>query len=363
MNRTALNRLVSRWVRPQINSLTAYSVAESEGLIKLDAMENPYTWPDELRREWLGLLQVVNVNRYPHPQAPALKEQLRKAMQIPPWAKILLGNGSDELIQMIAMTLGGPGRVVLSVEPGFVMYNIVACFTGMKYVGIPLQPETFDLDPKAVMTAIEQYQPAVIFLAYPNNPTGNLFSIDILLQIIRAAPGMVVIDEAYAPFTKASFLPRLGDYHNLIVMRTLSKMGLAGLRLGLLIGASEWIEQIDKTRLPYNINVLTQVTAEFVLKNRSVLDRQTEAIKQERNRLHNALSALSHLKVYPSEANFILFRVPQGQGVRVYDALRAEGILLKNLHATHAYLQDCLRLTVGTPTENNTFLDVLERLF
>lgn len=356
------NKLVSRWVRPQIDALSAYSVVESEGLIKLDAMENPYPWPDDLRQEWLALLQAVDVNRYPHPQAPALKEQLRKAMQIPASAKILLGNGSDELIQMIAMTLGGPGRVVLSVEPGFVMYKIIACFTGMNYVGVPLQPETFELDSKAILTAIEQYQPAVIFLAFPNNPTGNLFSIDTLLQIIRTAPGMVVIDEAYAPFTKASFIPRLGVYPNLLVMRTLSKMGLAGLRLGLLIGSSEWIEQIDKTRLPYNINTLTQVTAELVLKNRSVLDRQTEAIKLERARLHKALSAISNIKAYPSEANFILFRLPQGQGVRVYETLRTKGLLLKNLHTAHAYLQDCLRLTVGTPAENNTFLDVLDGL-
>ena len=362
MDRTTLHRLVSRWIRPEINSLSAYSVAASEGLIKLDAMENPYTWPAELRQAWLTLLQTVDVNRYPHPQAPALKEQLQQAMQIPPWTKILLGNGSDELIQMIAMTLGGPGRVVLSVEPGFVMYSMIARFTSMNFVGVPLQPETFELDTAAVLSSIEQYQPAVIFLAYPNNPTGNLFSIDTLLQIIQAAPGMVVIDEAYAPFTDASFLPRLGEYPNLTVMRTLSKMGLAGLRLGLLVGSAEWIEQIDKTRLPYNINVLTQVTAEFVLKNRSVLDRQTEAIKQERDRLFSALATITSIKVYPTEANFILFRLPQGQGVRIHEALRAQGLLLKNLHGTHTALQDCLRLTVGTPEQNNAFLDVFGRL-
>ncbi len=362
MDKTALDRLVSRWVRPQIDALSAYSVPESEGLIKLDAMENPYTWPDELRQAWLTLLQTVDVNRYPHPQAPALKEQLRQVMQIPSWAKILLGNGSDELIQMIAMTLGGPGRVVLSVEPGFVMYRMVARFTGMDYVGVPLDPETFELDSTAVLAAIEQHQPAVIFVAYPNNPTGNLFAIDMLLEIIQEAPGMVVIDEAYAPFTDASFLPRLGEYQNLVVLRTLSKMGLAGLRLGLLAGSTEWLEQIDKTRLPYNINVLTQVTAEFVLKNRSFIEHQTKAIKQERSRLIRALAVIPGIRVYPSEANFILIRLRQGQGVRTHAALQAQGLLLKNLQGTHATLQDCLRLTVGTPEENDTFLDVFGQL-
>jgi len=353
---------IAEWVRPEIRAIAAYHVPESAGLIKLDAMENPYTWPEALRTEWLELLRSVDVNRYPHPQAPALRERLRESLGLGDGMELLLGNGSDELIQMIAMTLSGAGRSILSVDPGFVMYRMIALFAGMEYHGVPLRADDFGLDLPAVLEAIERYEPAAVFLAYPNNPTGNLFDADVIEQIIRTAPGLVIVDEAYAPFTDQSFLNRLGRYDNLLVMRTLSKMGLAGLRLGLLAGPTAWIEQLDKTRLPYNINVLTQVSAEFALRHQGVFDQQTQAIRQEREGLFGALQGLPGLHPFPSEANFILVRCPAGRADGLFSGLKERGVLVKKLHGSHPLLADTLRLTVGRPDENAAMLAALKAM-
>jgi histidinol-phosphate aminotransferase len=328
-------------------------------LIKLDAMENPYTWPEALRREWLEMLLEVDVNRYPDPGARELKQRLRQCMGIPADAELLLGNGSDELIQMILLTLAQPGRVVLSVDPGFVMYRMIAGFVGMDYVGVPLQADGFGLDMPALLAAIERHQPAVLFLAYPNNPTGNLFESGQIRELIAAAPGLVVVDEAYAPFADASFLGELGGAPNLVVMRTVSKMGLAGLRLGLLAGPAAWLEEIDKTRLPYNINILTQVSADFALRHQDVFDAQTRAIRADRARLLAELQSLDGVTPYPSDANFILLRVPAGRAPELHARLRRDGVLVKNLHGAHPLLEDCLRITVGRPDENTAFLRAL----
>jgi histidinol-phosphate aminotransferase len=247
----------AHWVRPEIRALKAYAVPDATGLIKLDAMENPYTFPDNLRSEWLRVLQQVDLNRYPDPAARRLKDALRTALDIPPSMSVLLGNGSDELIQLIAMALAQPGRVVLAPVPTFVMYDMIATFTGMRFVGVPLTPD-FDLDLSAMLAAIRLHRPAVIFLAYPNNPTGNLFDEGAMRQILKASDGLVVVDEAYHAFAGVSFMQHLDEYANLVVMRTLSKQGLAGLRLGILAGDSAWLDEFDKLRLPYNINSLTQ---------------------------------------------------------------------------------------------------------
>ena len=352
-------RRVAEWVRPEIRALSAYHVPDASGLIKLDAMENPYAWPDGLRTEWAELTRTLDVNRYPHPQAPALKEQLRVAMGVPEGAELLLGNGSDEIIQMIALALAGPERTVLTVEPGFVMYRMIAVFAGMRYCGVPLRPDDFALDLPALLEAIARHRPAVVFIAQPNNPTGNRFDETALVEVIQAAPGLVVIDEAYAPFTDATLLPRVGEWPNLAVMRTVSKMGLAGLRLGYLAGPAAWLNEFDKVRLPYNINVLTQRAAELALRHKPVLDAQTEAIRAERGRLHAALAAIDGVTPFPSEANFILLRVPAGRARAIFEGLRARGVLVKSLDGAHPLLADCLRVTVGTPDENAAFVAAL----
>jgi len=354
-----VNVLIDKLIRPEIRALNAYHVPEASGLIKLDAMENPYSLPETLAAEWREQLRSAELNRYPDPTARQLQHQLREAMGIPHDMALLLGNGSDELIQMLALAVSAPGRTILSVEPSFVMYRMIGLFAGINYVGVPLHAEDFSIDVLAVLEAIERTQPALIYLAYPNNPTGNLFNAEDMVRIIEAAPGLVIVDEAYSPFTDASFLGLLGKWSNLLVMRTVSKMGLAGLRLGYLIGAPEWLNEIDKVRLPYNINVLTQLSATFALQHKTVFDAQTQAIRLERSHLFSALSSLTALHVYPSEANFILVRTPPEQAERIFAELKARGILIKNLHGAHPLLQDCLRLTVGSPKENAALLAAL----
>ncbi len=347
-------------IRPEIQALRAYQVPNSAGLVKLDAMENPYSWPEALRDDWLAALRDVALNRYPDAQGHDLQTALREAMGIPDDMALLLGNGSDELIQMLALAVSRPGRTVLSLDPGFVMYRMVALFAGLDYIGVPLRADGFALDPDATLAAIEREQPALTFIAYPNNPTGNLFDAAAITHIIEASPGLVVVDEAYAPFTDRSLLPQVGDWPNLLVMRTVSKMGLAGLRLGYLAGPSEWLAEIDKVRLPYNINVLTQASAAFALRHRAVLDEQTAAIRAERARLFDALTGLQGVKPYPSEANFILVRTAPGRAGALYLGLLDRGVLIKKLDGTHRLLADCLRITVGTADENTLLLEALK---
>lgn len=346
-------------IRPEILKLSAYHVPDSSGLIKLDAMENPYNWPETLRRDWAELLAATDVNRYPDPRAQMLQAAIREAFDIPQDQALLLGNGSDELIQMLALTLAKPGAKVLSVDPGFVMYRMIGLFANMEYVGVPLNADDFSLDLPAMLEAIERERPALTFLAYPNNPTGNLFDAEAMHRIIDASPGLVVVDEAYAPFTDQSFLGELGRWQNLLVMRTVSKMGLAGLRLGFLVGPGNLIGEIDKTRLPYNVNVLTQVSAAFALQRKAVLDEQTQAICAERERVDEVLSGIDGLQAFPSSANFILVRAPQGRAAELFELIKARGVLIKLLHGAHPLLEDCLRITVGTPDENQAFLDAL----
>ena len=357
-----INKLVEHWVRPEIRALSPYHVQNPAGLVKLDAMENPYTWPQNLKDEWAGLLSQTDVNRYPDPSAAALTERLTETMQVPEGMRLILGNGSDEIIQMIAMSLASVGRCVMSVDPGFVMYRMIATFCGMPYVGVPLMPDDFSLDIPAMKQAMAEHQPAVVFLAYPNNPTANLYDEQAIIEIIEAAPGLVVVDEAYAPFTDESFMPRLGDYDNLVVMRTVSKMGLAGLRLGLLAGPAAWLDEFDKVRLPYNINVLTQVSAEFALRHKSVFDQQTRQIRAERDRLLIEFAKLPSVAVFPSAANFILLRAPEGKANAWHAGLKEQGVLIKNLHGSHPALVDCLRPTIGTPEENDIMLAAFDRV-
>jgi len=359
--RTSLQDKVARWVRPEIKALHAYHVPDATGMLKLDAMENPYCWPEALQQEWLTLLQSAELNRYPDPSAGALKARLRDAMDVPAAAEIMLGNGSDEIIQIILMSLSGASRVVLSPEPGFVMYDMIATYTDMKYVGVPLKQD-FSLDKQAMLDGIEKHQPAVVFLAYPNNPTGNLFDEKDIEQIIQAAPGAVVIDEAYHAFADSSYMSRVMDYDNVLVMRTVSKMGLAGLRLGLLVGATEWLSEFDKVRLPYNINILTQLSADFALQHRNMLDEQTDLIKAERNKLFKSLSEIKSFTVYPSRANFILLRSAVNQASLIFEALKKENILIKNLDKAGGVLKDCLRITVGTENENRQLVTALEKI-
>jgi len=344
--------------RKEVLALSAYKIADSKNYIKLDAMENPYTWPENIKEKWLDVIKDCPINRYPDPECSSLAKVIRESNGIPEQSEVLLGNGSDEIIQLLLMALPNDATV-LAPSPGFVMYQQIALSLGLNYQSVPLLADSFELDLDAMLDVIKLYQPAVIFLAYPNNPTGNLFDRAAIETIIEASKGLVILDEAYAPFAQASFIEQLPEYSNLLVMRTVSKLGLAGLRLGYIAGDINVIEQLNKIRLPYNINSLTQVTAEFALKNQALFTEQTKQICLDRAVVLEKLNQLSGITAYPSSANFILFKTKKNQATKIFEELKKQGVLIKNLSPQGGLLEDCLRVTVGKPEENNAFLEAL----
>jgi histidinol-phosphate aminotransferase len=341
---------VARVVRPEIRALSAYAVAKSgPAWVKLDAMENPYPLPDTVKARLSAALARVAINRYPDASGEGAKGALRSALGIPEDSGLLLGNGSDELIQIIVSAVAKPGAVVLAPDPSFVMYRMDALYASTRFVGVPLNPD-FSLDRDAILVAIERESPAVIFLAYPNNPTGNLFADADVEAIIEASPGLVVVDEAYYAFADESFLARVPQRPNLLVLRTLSKVGMAGIRLGYAVAAPAWIAELNKVRQPYNVSALTQAAIEALLFKTDWIAEQAAAIRAERIRLESALARLPDVRVYTTQTNFVLVR------------MNARRILVKNLHGWHPLLANCLRMTVGKPEENDLLLAALAEL-
>jgi histidinol-phosphate aminotransferase len=341
-------------VRSEILALKAYHVAPAQGMVKLDAMENPYVLPERLRRELAEALSRVDLNRYPDPAAPELRALIARKMGVPAGIEVLLGNGSDDLIQIVTLALAKPGAVMMYPGPTFVMYAMNATYFGLRAVPVALRDD-FSLDAKAFIRAVQEHKPALVYLAYPNNPTGVLYPEEDVLAIIKACEGLVVLDEAYHAFAQKTFMPRLAEFPNLVVMRTVSKLGLAGIRLGYLAARPEWVEQFNKVRQVYNVNVLTQAAATFMLERLDVLEEQAERIRAERENLGRALSAFKAVTVFPSQANFFLIRVPDAD--RTFESLKRQGVLVRNLNSPA--LRNCLRVTVGTPDENRILVSAL----
>jgi histidinol-phosphate aminotransferase len=346
-------------IRADVRALSAYAVPSAEGMLKLDAMENPHQLPPALREALGRHLAQVDLNRYPVPSYTRLRQMICTQFGVPEGFDVLLGNGSDELISMISTACSGAGRKVLAPEPGFVMYAVSARFAGLEFVGVPLR-EDFTLDLPAMLAAMETHRPVVTYLPYPNNPTGTLFDAAEIEQIIRAAEpfGIVVLDEAYQPFALHSMMPQLPHFNNLVVMRTVSKLGLAGIRLGYMSAAPALLREFDKVRPPYNINVLTEAAAEFVLQHAAVLDQQAAGLRSARSALLAQLQALPQVQSFPSAANFVLIRVPDAD--KVFAALLRHKVLVKNAGKMHPLLRNCLRITVSTEQENAAFLDALK---
>jgi len=340
-------------VRPEILAIKAYDVADAEGMVKLDSMENPYPLPPGMRRELAEVLSRVELNRYPEPSGRKLRELLARKMSLPPGMALLLGNGSDDLIQIVTLALARPGAVMMFPAPTFVMYSMNATLSGMKALAVPLRDD-FSFDADDFVARMKAERPALVFLAYPNNPTGALYPEDDVLKVIRAAEGLVVIDEAYHVFARKSFMPRLPEFPNLVVLRTVSKLGLAGIRLGYMAARPEWISEFNKVRQAYNVGVLTQAAALFVLERLDVLEEQAARIRNDRAGLGAAIAALPGTKVFPSEANFFLVRVPDAD--RVFEGLKRQSVLVRNFHPG---LKNCLRVTVGTPDENRILVTAL----
>ena len=355
--------LIDNIIRPDVLALSAYHVQDAAGCVKLDAMENPYQLPEPLRAELGRRLADVAMNRYPTPSYTALKAAICERLGVPAGHDVVLGNGSDELISMLSVACARPGAKVLAPLPTFVMYAMSARFAGLEFVGVDLKPD-FSLDREAMLAAIAAHRPAVTYLSYPNNPTGSLFDADTIVEILRAVgeTGIVVVDEAYQPFAQTSFMPRLPEFDNLVVMRTVSKLGLAGIRLGYMSASAALLNEFEKVRPPYNINVLTQAAAEFVLGHSDALDVQAALLRAERSRVSAALAGISGVEVFPSAANFVLLRItrPGLDATEVHARLLEQKVLVKNVGKMHALLHNCLRITVSTPEENTLFLDALQ---
>ena len=349
---------VKSTVRPKIRALKAYPVAKAPGMIKLDAMENPYGLSAEARADIAAAVANARINRYPDGAGDEVKAALRRALKLPDAVALVLGNGSDEILQMLTAVVAKPGAVVMAPDPSFVLYRMQADLANLRFVGVPLRPDlTLDID--AMLAAIAQHRPALVWLAYPNNPTGTLFDVRDIERIVAATAGLVAVDEAYYAFADATFLPRVLEFPNLLVVRTLSKVGMAGVRLGYAAGHPAWIAELDKVRPPYNVNTLTQAVVPVLLRHAELLDEQAAAIRRERIRMAAALGALPRVTVFPSHANFLLVRVPDAG--HWFGTLKEAGILVKNVDGWHPLLANCLRITIGTPAENNAVLEALSR--
>jgi histidinol-phosphate aminotransferase len=360
---TSLSQRLQHTVRQDVTSMHAYAIQNSAGLIKLDAMENPFSLPAPLQHQLGERLGRVALNRYPVQGVAALKSALSKYVDLPAGSKLMIGNGSDELIDLLSVACDVPGATVLAPLPGFVMYEMSAKLRGLNFVGVPLTAE-FELDEAAMLAAIETHRPAITYIAYPNNPTANLFDDGVIERIVKAIgkqQGLVVMDEAYQPFAARSWMPRLADPQandHVLVMRTLSKFGLAGVRLGYLCGAAALIDEIDKVRPPYNVSALNAEAALFALEHAGEYERQAAVLRAERERLQAELRAMHGVRAFTSEANMILVRVPDS--ARSFEGMKAHGVLVKNIAGMHPLLHNCLRLTVGSPEENTQMMAALK---
>ncbi len=352
-------RTIARNIRQDVQGMHAYAVQPSAGLTKLDAMENPFSLPPALQQALGERLGRAAINRYPAGRVDDLRAALAAYAGLPEGCALMLGNGSDELISLLAMACDLPGAAILAPVPGFVMYAMSAQLQGLRFVGVPLTAD-FALDEAAMLAAIETERPALLYLAYPNNPTANLWDdavIDRLITAMDRVQGLVVMDEAYQPFAARNSMDRLRRHPHLLVMRTLSKFGLAGVRIGYLMGAAALVAEIDKLRPPYNISVLNAEAALFALEHAAVYAEQAALIRTERTTLQAQLATLPGLQTWPSEANMVLVRVPDATAA--FAGLKANGVLVKNVSALHPLLANCLRLTVGTPDENRQLLAAL----
>ena len=344
-------------IRRDVQGLHAYAIQPSAGMIKLDAMENPYRLPAELRARLGERLAELALNRYPGERINELRAALAAHAGMPEGFELMLGNGSDELISMIAMACDVPGAGILAPVPGFVMYAMSAQLQGLKFTGVPLTAD-FELDERAMLEAIARDRPSVIYLAYPNSPTANLWDDAVIEKIVQAAPGLVVIDEAYQPFASRSYLDRLTAHQHVLLMRTMSKFGLAGVRIGYLMGRKALVAELEKVRPPYNVSVLNAEAALFALEHADVFAAQAAQIRSQRSLLLAELARLPGVKPWPSDANMILVRVPDA--ARAFAGLKERRVLVKNVSTMHPLLANCLRLTVGTPDENAQLLAALQ---
>lgn len=359
-----LDALIRTRIRQDIQSMHAYAIQDSAGLLKMDAMENPHRLAPALQAELGRRLGALELNRYPGARIHDLRQALAAHAGMPEGYDLMLGNGSDELISLVAMACDVPGASILAPLPGFVMYAMSAQLQGLKFHSVPLTPD-FELDEAAMLNAIAEHRPSIVYLAYPNNPTANLWDdavIEKIVEAVGAQGGLVILDEAYQPFSSRSYIDRMTKHPHVLLMRTMSKFGLAGVRIGYLMGPKALVAEIDKLRPPYNISVLNCECALFSLEHAEVFAGQARDLREQRGIVLKALRELPGVKAWNSDANMVLVRV-LGEGERAakaFDGMKARGVLIKNVSKMHPLLANCLRLTIGTADENAQMLAALQ---
>ncbi len=370
---TTQSKILSH-IRRDVQSMHAYAIQDSAGMVKLDAMENPYALRPALQAKLGERLGKLAINRYPGARIEDLKTQLRSYAQVPAGYALMLGNGSDELISLLAMACATPAQAgsnqlsnakILAPLPGFVMYAMSAQLQSLQFIGVPLTAD-FELDEPAMLAAIEKEKPAITYIAYPNNPTANLWDEGAIKNIIGACAqygGMVVMDEAYQPFSSKSWITHIHAAPeanaNVLLMRTLSKFGLAGVRLGYMTGPAAIINEVDKLRPPYNISVLNCECALFALENKTEFSRQAQDIIAQRAMLLAAIAKIPGAQPVKSDANMFLVRV--ADATKAFESLKQRGILVKNVSSMHPLLVNTLRISVGTPAENQLLIVALKQ--
>jgi len=344
-------------IRQEIREMAAYQAEEGDVPVKLDANENPYQFSAPLLKELFSELSTVALNRYPDPDAAELKEVIARKLGVAR-DRILLGNGSDEILQALLLTFWSQGAKVMVPVPTFGMYAIIGRMVGFEILEVSLDDD-FDLCTDEMISLARREGVKLIFLASPNNPTGNCFSQERILALLENTDAVVVVDEAYAAFSGQDFLPRLAGHENLVVLRTLSKIGLASLRVGMMFAAPALVYEVNKARLPYNVNSLSQKAAAFILERDGELREQIARIVEGRKWLAGEMERLPGIHVYPSDANIILFRISGGDR-NLFHGLKEEGVLIRNL-SRPGRLYNCFRVCVGTEEENRLFIEALHK--
>jgi histidinol-phosphate aminotransferase len=345
-------------VRPNVKSLKAYHVDNHDCKIKLHANENPFQLPSEILDLISYSFKDFQFNRYPDPACKSLRETISKITDIPA-QNLVVGNGSDELLQLILQVFCEPGDGVAFPDPSFAMYSILAKSMDLKPVPFSLNDQ-WDFKAESFLDLAEKTKTKVVFFSYPNNPTGNCFSAVEIEKALNNFKGIVVLDEAYFDFAQKTFKNHLETNNNLILLRSLSKIGLAALRVGFAAAPPLIIEELNKIRLPYNSNSVSQMVAQEALNQFHLIQKQIDLIIQERNHLFNELSKIKEIEAFPSDSNFLLFKTSQNSS-ELFQKLAQNDILLRDL-SSHPRLKNCLRVTIGTPEENSNFLKEIKQI-
>jgi len=346
--------------RPELEDLVAYDAKDVRAEIMLASNENPSNLPGELLDKLADRVRYeIDFNRYPDPLASRLRELIAEANGLDA-RNVLVGNGGDELILDLLLAWGGPGRTLVDLPPTFAMYGIDAQMTGTRVVAIPRTAD-FEVPSEPVLAELATGVPDIIVVSNPNNPTGTMTPETLLIDILNTTDALVLVDEAYFEFSRHTMRPHMERHPNLVILRTFSKaFSLAGLRAGYLLAHEDVVRELTKVRQPYSVNRFTQVAAALTFRERVVFQMGIREIMRTRDVLQTGLAAIPGVEPFPSEANFVLFRVAQASAIW-RDLLHDHGILIRDLSRTPG-LEDCLRVTVGTESEVQRFLAALDEI-